>query len=170
MSCDQSARILIKQGSGVPTIPASTDHRNGDWIATDIYEGELYMDTDTGLVYTSNGGIIQMADGRTKQAVWKASITQTGVSAPSLTVLENTLGVTITPTYTSVGNYALTGFSSLLTGSFEMSIDYNVGPTKHAAVYNTTSSVMLVQTHDGGVVTDGVLGGTTVHTITVVKY
>jgi hypothetical protein len=55
MSCDKTARIIIKQGVGVPTIPVSTDHRNGDWIATDIYEGEQYMDTNTGLVYTRNG-------------------------------------------------------------------------------------------------------------------
>lgn len=102
--------------------------------------------------------------------VWKANITQTGVGAPVLTELINTLGVTVTPTYTSVGNFSLSGFASLLTGNFEMSIDYNVGPTKHVALYNPTSSVMLVQTYDGGVVTDGILSGTTVHTITVVTY
>jgi len=55
MSCDKTARIIIKLGQGLPTIPVSTDHRNGDWIATDIYEGEQYMDTNTGLVYTRNG-------------------------------------------------------------------------------------------------------------------
>lgn len=56
--CDKSSRMIIKQGSGVPTIPPSADHRNGDWIATDIYEGEFYQDTDTGLVYTRSGGNI----------------------------------------------------------------------------------------------------------------
>lgn len=61
MCQDTYARMIIKQGSGVPTIPVSTDHRNGDWIATDIYEGEFYMDTDTGIIYTSNGGVIQKA-------------------------------------------------------------------------------------------------------------
>jgi hypothetical protein len=58
MSCDKTARIIIKLGQGLPTIPVSTDHRNGDWIATDIYEGEQYMDTNTGLVYTRNGSTI----------------------------------------------------------------------------------------------------------------
>lgn len=56
---DKKSRIVIKQGSGVPTIPASTDHRNGDWIDTDIYEGEQYLDNDTGIVYTRNGSTIQ---------------------------------------------------------------------------------------------------------------
>jgi hypothetical protein len=53
--------MIIKKESGVPTIPASADHRNGDWIATDIYEGELYMDTDTGAVYTRNAGQISLS-------------------------------------------------------------------------------------------------------------
>lgn len=55
MSCtDKNFRLVIKQGSGVPTVPPSSDHRNGDWIDTDIYEGEFYQDTDTGKVYTRN--------------------------------------------------------------------------------------------------------------------
>jgi hypothetical protein len=58
MSCDKNARMIIKQGSGVPTIPLSADHRDGTWIMTDIYEGEQYLDTDTGLVYTRNGSSI----------------------------------------------------------------------------------------------------------------
>lgn len=58
MCQDKFERRQIKMGSGVPTIPVSTDHRNGDWIATDIYDGELYMDTDTGLTYTRNGASI----------------------------------------------------------------------------------------------------------------
>lgn len=61
MCQDQSARMIIKRGSGVPTIPVSADHRNGDWIATDIYEGEFYQDTDTGIVYTRNGATIEVA-------------------------------------------------------------------------------------------------------------
>jgi len=61
MSCDKYARMIIKQGTGIATIPASTDHRNGDWIATDIYDGELYLDTATGIIYTSVNGVIQIA-------------------------------------------------------------------------------------------------------------
>lgn len=63
MCGDKSARMIIKTGSGVPTIPVSADHRNGDWIATDIYEGESYMDTDTGIVYTRNGSSIESVGG-----------------------------------------------------------------------------------------------------------
>ena len=49
---DETRRIIIKKGAGTPTIPTSNDHRDGSWIATDIYEGELYLDTVTGLNYT----------------------------------------------------------------------------------------------------------------------
>ena len=49
---DLTARIIIKKGEGTPTIPTSSDHRDGSWLSTDIYEGELYLDTTNGLNYT----------------------------------------------------------------------------------------------------------------------
>ena len=49
---DETRRIIIKKGAGTPTIPTSNDHRDGSWISTDIYEGELYLDTTNGLNYT----------------------------------------------------------------------------------------------------------------------
>lgn len=61
---DQFVRLIQKRGAGVPTIPPSTDHRNGDWLETDIYEGETYQDTDTGLMYTRNGSdIVEIKSG-----------------------------------------------------------------------------------------------------------
>jgi len=59
MGCtDQKVRIINKKGSGVATVPTSADHRDGSWIATDIYDGEWYLDTDTGYAYTRNGAAI----------------------------------------------------------------------------------------------------------------
>jgi hypothetical protein len=52
---DETKRMIIKKGTGIPTIPISSDHRNGDWIATDIYDGEFYKDSDTGIVYNRSG-------------------------------------------------------------------------------------------------------------------
>ena len=49
---DETRRIIIKKGAGTPTIPTSPDHRDGSWLSTDIYEGELYLDTVNGLNYT----------------------------------------------------------------------------------------------------------------------
>ena len=59
MSCPTTKeRRAIKKGSGVPTVPVSADHQDGSWISTDIYEGELYIDTDTGYLYIRNGAAI----------------------------------------------------------------------------------------------------------------
>ena len=49
---NETRRIIIKKGAGTPTIPTSNDHTDGTWIASDIYEGELYLDTTNGLNYT----------------------------------------------------------------------------------------------------------------------
>lgn len=58
MCYNEYKRQVIKRGTGVPTIPTSTDHNNGDWLDTDIYEGELYMDLNTGQTYTRSGSTI----------------------------------------------------------------------------------------------------------------
>ena len=49
---NETRRIIIKKGLGTPTVPTSTDHTDGTWLTTDIYEGELYLDTTNGLNYT----------------------------------------------------------------------------------------------------------------------
>ena len=56
---DETRRIIIKKGAGTPTIPTSPDHRDGSWISTDIYEGEFYMDTVTGSIYTRTASGIE---------------------------------------------------------------------------------------------------------------
>lgn len=55
---DETRRIIIKKGQGVPTIPTSNDHRDGSWLNTDIYEGEFYLNTLTGVIYTLSSGVI----------------------------------------------------------------------------------------------------------------
>jgi hypothetical protein len=52
------ARILTKSSEGLPTIPPSASHDNGDWSANDIYENEFYIDSLTGYVYTRKGDTI----------------------------------------------------------------------------------------------------------------
>lgn len=76
MCDDEFRRIQNKQGSGIPTIPVSADHRNGDWLVTDIYIGELYMDTDTGRMYTRTEDGITDATGTSLNAVVTLDVTQ----------------------------------------------------------------------------------------------
>ena len=58
---DETKRIITKVGTGIATVPPSSDHRNGDWLETSIYDAELYMNVTDGKLYTSNGGVIQSA-------------------------------------------------------------------------------------------------------------
>lgn len=108
MSCDRYARMIIKTGQGVPTVPPSADHRNGDWLDTDIYEGELYQDTDTGLIYSRNGSTIYVVGSVAEYKVYRANLSQTGTSAPTADVFENTLSGTPTFTRTGTGDYDVT--------------------------------------------------------------
>lgn len=148
----------IKSGNGVPTIPLSNDHQDGTWLATDIYPAEMYQDVDTGLVYTRdviNG--ITTASGETPKKVWKALVLQKGTSAPTIVVVENSLGVTITPSYISVGKFSFSGFDELLAGNFEVTGNFNSDvETPRFITIPTTSSVLALETLSGGVYSNGV--------------
>lgn len=162
MCYDKFERQQIKRGAGLPTIPASTDHRNGDWLATDIYEGELYMNTNTGQTYSRIGSTIITADNKKPYLIWKALITQSGTSAPTLTVVENTLGVTITPSRVSIGFYELSGFSGNLTaGNCEIHSNFNhIGDEWFMQQEALTDSVLTVVTYETGTgVQDSILNG-----------
>jgi len=106
MTCDKKQRYGIKRGSGHPTIPVSSHHRNGDWLATDIYEGELYQDIDDGKVFTRNGTSITNADGSPVSFVYKALIDQSGTNAPTATVLQDEI-TGLTFNYVSAGIYTI---------------------------------------------------------------
>lgn len=128
MSCDRYARMIIKTGQGVPTIPASADHRNGDWLDTDIYEGELYMDTDTGMTYTRNGTDIITTGAAAECKIYRANLSQAGTGDPTADEYENTIGA-IVWTRNSAGNY-----QGLLTGAFTANKTWIV----YQARYNTS--------------------------------
>lgn len=107
------ARLLMKRGSGLPTIPSSPDHNDGSWLSTDIYVGEQYMDVDTGVIYTrtNNNDIVQISSQLV--GVYKANISQSGTSAPiENAVFENTIGIS-SYSYSNVGGYRLTFATSL---------------------------------------------------------
>lgn len=136
MCGDQTFRIIIKQVTGVPTIPVSTDHRNGDWLPTDIYEGEQAMDVNSGIVYTrSANGIEAVGGGAGVVKMWRGLMSQDGTGDPTAIVLENTLGGTITFAYVSPGTFTATlasaftvdktflTFNSIIAGSFLFSCE-----------------------------------------------
>lgn len=78
---DLTRRIVFKTGVGIATIPASSDHRNGDWISTDIYDAELYLNVTDGKLYTSNSGVIQEVGATTPEK---------NIATDNLTITDNT--------------------------------------------------------------------------------
>ena len=163
MSCDKFSRMIIKQAEGKATIPVSSDHRNGDWIATDVYPGEWYLDTLSGQTYIRNGNdIFSIGDPTSLQQ--KLLMTQTGSTAPSVTLLANTFNGagTIVWTRTGVGTY-----SGTLSGVFEANktlllIESGENISEDVRIHRKTTSVVEVKTYKGGTLSDGVLKETTI--------
>jgi hypothetical protein len=147
MSCDKYARMIIKQGSGIPTVPASPDHRDGSWLNTDIYEGEQYLDTDTGIVYTRNGSsIVPVSSGGIVLGRAVISVTQTSTNAPVITEHFNTIGA-LGSFYNNVGQFNITSSGLFTLGKTEVISQYMVGNRKYAecniAEIDPTDSIIL---------------------------
>jgi hypothetical protein len=138
--------MVIKRGASAPTIPVSTDHRNGDWLDTDIYEGELYQDTTTGIMYTRLGSLIRVVGGAQK-ATYKALLTQTGTSAPAVQVKQNELSGTLVWTRSAQGVYHGT-----LTGEFGADETFvmiqNRNETSVTSAQRISANVIEVRTTD----------------------
>lgn len=112
--CDKIARIIpVRQINGLPTVPVSSDPRNGDWIETDIFIGEFAMDVNTGVLYTrSSTGIVETSRGSSVKR-YKALLSQEAGDNPTSSILENSLG-RISWTRVSAGVYRGTLSSSFV--------------------------------------------------------
>ena len=153
---DLTARIIIKKGQGTPTIPTSSDHRDGSWLSTDIYEGEFYLDSTTGIIYTRVGSTINVAS-QPKVSVYKGLINQSGASAPVFTSLVNTLG-SIIWSRTSAGTYigTLTGaFTSSKTVLLIGTAQQNA--TDEIRIHRNNANQIHLFTYSSGTLTDGIL-------------
>jgi len=56
------SRILLKRSTvagTTPTVPASSSHTDGTWVSTDIYEGELFLNTADSRLFTRQGSNIK---------------------------------------------------------------------------------------------------------------
>lgn len=87
----------------------------------------------------------------TKYKVYTALLTQTGTSAPVATVLENTLGATITWSYVGVGQYHATASSAVFTASKTAGILSNSSSTGINAFVNISTTVFNTVTTSSGV-------------------
>lgn len=96
--------------------------------------------------------------------VYTAIISQSGTAAPTVTVLDNTLGGTVVWAYSSVGTYTFTLSGAFTSGKtiFFISND-NSFPTTVISRYATTGSVNsgTLFTYNGGTLVNGLLTNST---------
>ena len=98
-------------------------------------------------VLPNESGVIAL----TKYKVYTAILTQTGTSAPVATVLENTLGATITWSYVGVGQYYATASSAVFTAGKTTGILSNSSSTGINAFVNISTTVFNTVTTSSGV-------------------
>jgi hypothetical protein len=159
---DENARLVIKQASGVPTIPVSLDPRNGDWLETDIFEGEFYQDLDSGKMYNRNSVGITDANGELPTTLYKAKISQTGVLAPTEdNFFQNDLAGTWN--YSAVGIYTLDtiGFFTDIDKVFLLIQNNNATPYFFNYTVGTNSLTLNVR-NAAGVLTNGAITGASI--------
>ncbi len=86
---NQDSRIRIKRSTTtgeVPTVAPSTDHSDGTWNATDVYVGEMFLNTaDSKLWVRTDGGIKEVAIGGLTVFYKKLTLTPTQVKASNTT-------------------------------------------------------------------------------------
>jgi len=73
----QDSRIKLKRStvnSTVPTVPSSSDHTDGTWIATDIYKGELFYNQADGVLWTRGDSGIECIQGTAKLTIASADV------------------------------------------------------------------------------------------------
>lgn len=183
MSCNKKERYGIKQGSGVPTIPASASHQNGDWIATDIYEGEQYQDKDTGITYTRSGAnIVKSGSVPNETVVLKFRIYQLGTAAPTVVLYFNPFNFTITTIRDAAGIYRVLGMTGELltdtTKKYELQLNKGfLLSGSSIEIYPSTDTDVVIQSRDNtGTLSDNILneldmGGNANWTVgTIIKY
>lgn len=72
-----NARQIMKRtatASTVPTIPSSSDHTDGTWLATDIYKGEMFYNEANDSMWTrGTNGIVHLG-GRAKLTIPTAQV------------------------------------------------------------------------------------------------
>lgn len=135
----------------VPTIPASDDHTDGSWIATDVYVGEQFFNSADGIMYTrSSSGIEFVGGGAGAIKEYFAIITQTGTSAPTVdTLIKNTIG-SVSFAYDNPGEFALNSASLFPSNKTVFSIVPSPTTGTVLLYWNSASKIYLKTVKDGG--------------------
>lgn len=102
--------------------------------------------------------------------IFIASIEQSGVSAPLITVIKDDFGDTYSTSYVSAGNYEISGFNGELLGDEEIIVNVNNLPVTYFLRTSAvgTNSISITTTDISGTATDAVIFVNTY--IKVIKY
>lgn len=149
----------------MPTTTEISDYVSGLSSATLTGAEEVYLATDEKATVQD---IVNFGG-----KVYKAQIDQTGTSAPTLTVLRDDFGLTLTPSYSGVGIFIIDGWSSKLTGLIETNLTGYLD-TFTNILSSLTSSQLKIETFNRGVASNGMLtnSGTAIGSsvLTIIKY
>lgn len=159
-------RILIKRtdvGGAIPTIPSTTDHSDGTWLATDVYVGELMMNTtDNKLWWRSDNNInLIYSSGNTSQFVdltdtpmtftsyaggyLKVNSAETALEYATIPVMDHfTLLVDCPNTYFGYAGYNLTVNSAETALEFTQNISTFKGLTDTPMTYDGYDGYALI--------------------------
>jgi len=117
----QDSRIKIKRStvsSTVPTVPSSSDHTDGTWIATDIYKGELFYNQANDVLWSRGDNGVRCLGGNAELTLSSAQI-----------LALNTTPQTIVP---AVAGYAIEAVS------VSVKLDYN------SSAYATNTNLIII--------------------------
>ena len=71
---EEFKRMILKVSNvenDVATIPSTSDHTDGSWLNTDIYEGELFLNVVNNILQTrTEAGIVTLYDGAGSSVNW----------------------------------------------------------------------------------------------------
>ena len=146
---NETRRIIIKKGIGTPTIPSSSDHTDGTWLASDIYEGELYLDTTNGLNYTRyDSTIVELFPTSTGLAgnefVFVFSKLDLPTPVSGVITLANNYTYFITKTIDLTGDRIVAGVNSVIIGgSSENCILKSTGLSSSTALITSVYSLPM---------------------------
>ena len=146
---NETRRIIIKKGTGAPTIPSSSDHTDGTWLSTDIYEGELYLDTVNGLNYTRyDSTIVELFPTSTGLAgnefVFVFSKLDLPTPVSGVITLANNYTYFITKTIDLTGDRIVAGVNSVIIGgSSENCILKSTGLSSSTALITSVYSLPM---------------------------
>ena len=146
---NETRRIIIKKGIGTPTVPSSSDHTDGTWVATDIYEGELYLNTTNGLNYTRyDSTIVELFPTSTGLAgnefVFVFSKLDLPTAVSGVITLGNNITYFITKTIDLTGDRIVAGVNSVIIGgSSENCILKSTGLSASTALITSVYSLPM---------------------------